>query len=498
METNILDRVKLIVGGKGFGVLLCAMAVALATTVRLKCVGKADIGGDECFSLFYALQSPDDIVRVLACGDNPPLWELLLHYWVALFGISVMSLRILSLIFSVLTVVPLYLAGERHVGRGAGVVASLMYGFSTFSIFLSHDGRVYSLVAMLAAWSLYLFLSLATDEENRRSRWVWLTVVDLLLLYSHYMAGWVPVVQCLLVFLVPILRKRLWRGCLVLIGSLVAGYLPMMPVLYLRILDSGVHGTWVLRSTGIDGLYDMLRCFTNAPVVTVLSLALVLAAAVRLVVLLCRRQYVVGATTLLTVIWAVPMLVSFVVSFFLGCFFNRYFYFLLPTYYLALVAYLYALLQKPLWLRGVLAAALVTMLALTVCIDSTKLRYGGWKGDTRAVATKLCVLVQEADCEVILAPSWIDKQLVYYFDTAHTAFSTEGRLGEPLFKDYLTDMGFIYCDAPRTPVAPTVYVVREPWYGFEEWQARLAEAGYVLSDVEKHQQMDIETYRHVL
>ncbi len=490
-------NIKQFVGNKAFGAALCAVIVFVAAIVRLACFGWADIGGDECFSLYYALKSPGDIVRVMAHGDNPPLWELLLHYWVIGFGANVPSIRMLSVIFSALTVVPLYLAGERHVGRGAGVAASLMYSFSTFSVFLAHDGRVYSLVAMLAAWSLNLFLSLATDDRHRRSRWVWLTVVDLLLLYSHYMAGWVPVVQCLLVFLLPSLRRHLWRGCLCHIGALLLGYLPMLPVLYHRILDSGVHGTWVSRSSGIDSLYNMLMCFTNAPVVTVLALALILAAVVWTVVMMCRKRYSIGVTTLITAIWAVPMLVSFGVSFFLGCFLNRYFYFLLPVYYLALVAYLYSLLRRPLWLRWLLVGVLVVMMVLTVHSDSTQLRHAGWKGDTRAVAYRLCDDIKCGGCEVVVAPSWIDKQLVYYFDPLHAVFRNEGRLEEPVFYDYLTARGFIYCDQPRDPVAPTVYVVREPWYGFEDWEMRLVEAGYQLVEVEKHQQMNIETYRRI-
>ena len=68
-----------------------------------------------------------DIVKILCKGDNPPLWELLLHGWIALFGITEVAIRTLSLLFNVLTVIPIYYLGERHLHRFAGIAAALCY-----------------------------------------------------------------------------------------------------------------------------------------------------------------------------------------------------------------------------------------------------------------------------------------------------------------------------------------------------------------------------------
>ena len=109
--------------------------VAVAFALRFIFIGKADIGNDECFSLYYAQKSLADIVCSLSDYDNPPLWELILHFWIAAVGIGIVALRSLSAIFSTLTVIPIYLTGERHIGRGSGVIASLMYAFASFSLF---------------------------------------------------------------------------------------------------------------------------------------------------------------------------------------------------------------------------------------------------------------------------------------------------------------------------------------------------------------------------
>ena len=115
-------------------ILECLVLLVIAAVLRIWFVGKTDLGYDESFSLHITLQSLPDIVGLLSKGDNPPLWELMLHFWVKVFGISEVAIRSLSLIFSALTVIPIYLLGEKHIHRWAGLAASLFYCFSTFSI----------------------------------------------------------------------------------------------------------------------------------------------------------------------------------------------------------------------------------------------------------------------------------------------------------------------------------------------------------------------------
>lgn len=58
----------------------CLVLLALAVALRALYIGKTDLGGDESFTLYMALQSLPDIVAMLTRGDNPPLWETLLHF----------------------------------------------------------------------------------------------------------------------------------------------------------------------------------------------------------------------------------------------------------------------------------------------------------------------------------------------------------------------------------------------------------------------------------
>lgn len=433
--------VKHRISPKTWDLLVCGVLVVLATVLRCLYIGVTDIGNDECFSLYYSQFSVDEIIKVLCKGDNPPLWEILLHGWIKVFGFGLLSMRILSLLFSVCTVVPLYLLGKSLSGRGTGIVAALLYTLSTFSIFLSHDGRVYSLVGMLAAWSAYLFLRLI--EQPGKGKWILWVVVNLLIMYCHYLALWVIVMQVALWLLIPSIRKRLGKYMLIALASLALLYIPIVPTLIRRFLDSGLHGTWVSRCEGFDDLYGILCCFTNAPVTTVLAIALMVAAMIKCVVRIFRRKFEASMLMWITLMWVVPMLISFGLSFLVGFFLNRYFYFLLPIYLLSLAGYIKYLFPNQGITSAVMSVLLVVAMALSVKPDSSQLRNAGWKGNVSAVVERMKEL-KETDTLTIIVPDWIDKQLVFYLDDNHEGFRTKGTLDEPAFMAYLIDDGYRY------------------------------------------------------
>lgn len=417
--------------------------ISFAAILRLWYINKADIGIDECFSLFYAQFDIQDIIKVLLQGDNPPLWEILVHGWIIPMGTTAFSIRLLSAFFSILTVIPLYLIGEKFVHRYAGILVSLLYAMSTLSIFLAHDGRVYSLIGFLSGWSLYLFLSLIHTPE--KSTLTGLTVVNIFIMYGHYMALWLILMEFIVVICHPPVRKKTGKLYLFHILALVIAYLPVLPSLYLRFLDSGLHGTWVSKNTGIQDLYSMFCSFSNDSVPTVFSLLLIAAFFIKRIIHIIKKEYKIDTLTYITAIWVLPLLISFGVSFIVGFFFNRYFYFLLPIYLTAITAYIFYLFADKKVLTLVASLFFVILWAGSVRIDSTKLRYGGWKGDCQAAVTEMKNIKVQHDAAVIIAPEWVEKQVVYYLDDDHQIFKTQGRItDEPSFASYMREHDFYF------------------------------------------------------
>src|ERR1700745_4503219 len=93
------------------------------------------IGHDEPFSIYYAQNSLSALLEELEKGNNPPLFEVVLHFWIKLFGISPFSVRLLPALFACLCPVVLYYFAKRHFSLQVGVVSSLLLTFSDLLLY---------------------------------------------------------------------------------------------------------------------------------------------------------------------------------------------------------------------------------------------------------------------------------------------------------------------------------------------------------------------------
>src|SRR5512135_228648 len=72
---------------------------------------------DEGYSVWFATHSLGQMALLTAQDIHPPLYYALLHGWIRLFGAGPVALRLLSVIFGVLTIPAIYLAGRQMIGR---------------------------------------------------------------------------------------------------------------------------------------------------------------------------------------------------------------------------------------------------------------------------------------------------------------------------------------------------------------------------------------------
>ena len=420
----------------------CLILVVIAAVLRIWYVGKTNLGYDESFSLYMSLQSLPDAIRMLCKGDNPPLWEVLLHFWIKPFGISEVTIRSLSLIFSTLTIIPIYLLGEKYIHRLAGITAALFYCFSTFSIYLAHECRVYSLIGFLTASSTLLFISIIKDPKI--FKFILLTIVNLMLMYGHYLSVWIIVMEFIIAMGIKPVRKMLWKPYLIHAAALILLFIPMFPVLFKRFMDSGVNGTWIEKTTSPEVLYDFLWRMCNVPVITVLAILILVSVFITLIINVLKNKCQLGSIGILTLLWIVPLLVSFVLSYFTGFFLDRYFYFIFPIFYLSIAAYCLYLFPK----RKALGLSLMGVFAIAMAIscspDSSTKHFSGWHYDVKPIVHQL---VEEKNSKkaLVVLPEYFDKQFTYYLDENHEAFRTQSQpTNYYVYQDYLLKQGYYY------------------------------------------------------
>ena len=416
--------------------------LVIAAVLRIWFLGKTDLGGDESFSLYVSLQSLPDIVRMLCQGDNPPLWEVLLHFWIKPFGISEVAIRSLSFIFSTLTIIPIYLLGEKYIHRFAGIAASLFYCFSTFSIYMAHECRVYSLIGFLTTSSALLFIS--SIKTPKTYKFILLTLVNLMLMYGHYLSVWIIVMEFIIALGIKPVRKKLWKPYLIHAAALILLFTPMFPVLFKRFMDSGINGTWIEKTTSPEALYDFLWRMCNVPITTVLAIIILVSAFITLITNIFKNKNQFGNIDILSLLWVVPLLVSFVLSYFTGFFLDRYFYFIFPVFYLAIAAYCVYLFPKRKALGLSLLGVFAVAMAISCSPDSSTKHFSGWHYNVKPIVHQL-VEAKESEQALVILPEYFDKQFTYYLDENHETFRTQSQpTNYYVFQDYLLKQGYYY------------------------------------------------------
>src|SRR5829696_6852389 len=130
-------------------ILLAAALMAASLFLR---TGALDSGYwiDEGIAVGIASHDFADIPRVLGQDGNPPLYYLLLHGWMQLFGTSEAATRALSLVFALLAVPVSFWAGTAVFDRRAGALAAAGAAGSPFLTYYAQETRMYSLVVLLS------------------------------------------------------------------------------------------------------------------------------------------------------------------------------------------------------------------------------------------------------------------------------------------------------------------------------------------------------------
>lgn len=134
-------------------------------------------------------------------GDfHPPLFHYLLHFWLK-FSTNEVWMRILPLIFGLLTIYMVYFFAKSFLkSEKAAQLAALLLAAAPYHVWYSQELRSYSLVTFLTLLSVYLFTA---------KKWKAYGVVNLLAFFSNYV--YVFVIASQFIYLVLYDRKLIRR-----------------------------------------------------------------------------------------------------------------------------------------------------------------------------------------------------------------------------------------------------------------------------------------------
>ncbi len=283
-------------------------------------VGGHDLAHDEPFTVLQAHRDLPALFKILPEENNPPLHFLFVHFWVKLVPLDAAWLRAPSAVFSALVIWPLFMLARTLANTRTAFLAAALYIFSNYHLGFAHEVRAYALFTLLAVFSMWVIIGI-----SRKYFWILLALVDMLMVYTHFF-GWLMIgVQLLCVILIHEWHQYAWK---VIKAHLVVilSYVPYGHIFIARFSTSVEGGTW-LEPPNAEEIYNMIWRWSNAPVLAVLFLTLILFHLV--------RTRPLPLLSKLGMLWAlVPLIGMFLVSYIAPMYLDRYLVYAAPGFLL--------------------------------------------------------------------------------------------------------------------------------------------------------------------
>jgi hypothetical protein len=214
--------------------------------VVFRFVTRSPLWLDEALSVNIAKLPIGDIPSALRHDGHPPLYYVLLHGWMELFGSGDVAVRALSGIFGLALIPLMWVAGRRLAGRHGAWAAVLVVAVSPYAIRYSTETRMYSLVMVLglAAW----LLGWDALRAPTAPRLAGLALLTGALLWTHYWAMWFLAAATVLLVGRLVLARRDGRrdevrATVRVLGALVVGGVLFLPWVGSLLYQSAHTGT---------------------------------------------------------------------------------------------------------------------------------------------------------------------------------------------------------------------------------------------------------------
>src|SRR5689334_9711448 len=147
-EVRLLDsQTSKSVNAQILGRILLVAIVGTGVLLRVWHLGRYSLWYDEVFSVVAARSSWTEMFRqILIDRVHPPVFYVSLKVWLAVFGDSIVRLRLFSVLFSAFTFIPLWNCLRRtRSSPSVSLILLLAMACNPFLIFYAQEVRMYAL-----------------------------------------------------------------------------------------------------------------------------------------------------------------------------------------------------------------------------------------------------------------------------------------------------------------------------------------------------------------
>ncbi len=292
---------------------ILALIILAGFFLRIDNLTSQSIWFDEAFSIYHSQQ---DLAHVINLKDSsPPLYYLLLHFWIGFFGNSEFAVRLLSVLFGTALIAAIFLISSHIFNKKVGIVSAVLVAVLPSHIYFAQEARAYALLSLLSLLSMYFYLKM-NNSHSKLSVFGYL-ISTVLLVYSHIFGLLIVLVQNLHMLWsnksqLSKLTKWFFLQFLIFIF-----YLPWL--IQLPLIMSLKLYSWIPKPSLLQ-IVNVIYISLGAWLFSLFGILLALALLGLLVYSLVKRKV---SPSLLFFIWILtPILVPFILSLFVTPFFT--------------------------------------------------------------------------------------------------------------------------------------------------------------------------------
>ncbi len=402
---------------------------------------------DEAITTGISLHPLSAIPGLLRHDGNPPLYYLLLHFWMRAFGSSESATHALSLIFGLLTIPVAMWAGWSLFGRRVGLIAGVLFAFNAWLTQYAEETRMYELMALLGLIATAAFIH---GFVYRRRRYLFMFAASLtLMLYTHTWGFFFAVgaaISLIPAYLICEDRRAFVRDAVLTFVAAGVLYIPWLPNLIYQATHTGAP--WSHAPGGGTPILISRDLLGGDRVTVTLFLGCVAGVAALFTRRLRRTPEAVALWTLIALATA-TLLVAWLSSQITPAYVSRYFAPVLPA--ILLIAAL-----------GCGRARLLGLLAVAASVAFV-LHPGNFayphKSDMRDISGQVTPLLHRGDLVLVAQPE--ETPLAWYYLPSGLRYATTiGPVSDPTYMNWVGALGRLQSADPAATLDPMLASMR--------------------------------------
>ncbi len=202
--------------------LILTAILFLGAVLRFYRLNSIGLWFDEIMTVY---RSNSDLGRVIASTTDthfPPGYYLMMLGWLKLVGLSDFTLRVPSVIFSILSIYYVYRLAKEMFGEKIGLCAAFFVSISAYDINYAQDAKMYSICWCFATASLFYLLRYTRTEH--KGNLIAYFFINLVSIYTSYLTFLFLAFQFLLFF--SLTPRRLWKTGLRCFAGIGLAFMP--------------------------------------------------------------------------------------------------------------------------------------------------------------------------------------------------------------------------------------------------------------------------------